>query len=202
VKAVLATRELTREEKTSLLQKISGYVAKCTACPLHSSRTNPVPGEGNPDAKIMFVGEAPGRDEDLQGRPFVGRAGKRLDVWIRDYLGMKREDVFIANTLKCRPPGNRTPTEEEMAACYPFLLAQMLVIRPRVIVALGKTAAADILPIRVKPSTSMKSLREGNPYHIAGAYVVVTYHPAAILRTPRYEEAVRQDFKKIKQLLV
>ena len=174
-------------------------IAKCQRCILHENRTNVVPGEGNPHAKLMFVGEGPGADEDRMGRPFVGRAGKRLDAWITEYLGMKREDVYIANTVKCRPPGNRVPTEEEMAMCFPYLLAQISFIKPRVIVALGKTAAQDLLG--VSKNVSLKLLRGDNPYKRRGYYVVVTYHPAAILRNASYESAVREDLSIAKKLL-
>ncbi len=178
---------------------IARAVALCQRCELHKNRTHPVPGEGNPKADLMFVGEGPGADEDKQGRPFVGRAGKRLDMWIKEYLGMKREDVYIANTVKCRPPGNRVPTEEEMALCFPFLLAQITYITPKVIVALGKTAAQDLLGI--SKNTSLKMLRSSNPYRRKGYYVIVTYHPAAILRNASYEGAVREDLKLAKKML-
>jgi len=174
-------------------------ISKCKRCPLHQSRTNIVPGEGNPRAQLMFVGEGPGADEDRMGRPFVGRAGKRLDLWISEYLNMKRQDVYIANTVKCRPPGNRIPTDEEMAMCFPFLLAQIEFIMPKVIVALGKTAAVAILG--VSKATSLKLLRAENPRHQNGYYVVITYHPAAVLRNVSYEGAVREDLMLAKQLL-
>ena len=174
-------------------------IQRCNRCPLHESRTNPVPGEGNPNASLMFVGEGPGADEDRMGRPFVGRAGKRLDLWITEYLGMKRSDVYIANTVKCRPPGNRVPTDSEMAMCFPYLLAQISFIKPKVIVALGKTAAQDLLGF--PKATSLKLLRADNPYRRNGYYVVVTYHPAAILRNASYESAVREDLIIAKKLL-
>lgn len=174
-------------------------ISSCQRCSLYKQRKNPVLGEGNIHADLMFVGEGPGAEEDQQGRPFVGRAGKRLDLWIQDYLGMKREDVYIANTVKCRPPGNRVPTMEEIGMCFPYLLVQISFIKPKVIVALGKTAAQDLLGLT--KVTSLKRLRIENPYRRDGYYVVVTYHPAAVLRNISYESAVRDDLIIVRDLL-
>jgi len=162
-------------------------VGDCKRCPLSRSRTNIVFGVGNPEARLMFVGEAPGADEDRQGEPFVGRAGQRLTQWI-EALGMTREQVYIANVLKCRPPGNRDPRPEEIAKCSPFLQAQIRAINPAVIVALGRHAGQLLSRRDEMTLRSMRSSRlvydagkdaDGEPIRIP---LMVTYHPAWVLR--------------------
>jgi DNA polymerase len=160
----------------------------CQRCGLCRTRTNIVFGVGNPEADLMFVGEAPGADEDRQGEPFVGRAGQRLDVWIRD-LGLRREDVYIANVLKCRPPGNRDPKPEEVDKCSPFLKAQIRAISPKVIVALGRHAGMllsrrDDMTLRAMRNTRLTYDASGknDPPGSRAIPLVVTYHPAYVLR--------------------
>jgi uracil-DNA glycosylase len=162
-------------------------VGDCRRCGLCKTRTNIVFGAGNPEADLMFVGEAPGADEDRQGEPFVGRAGQRLDAWIRD-LGLQREDVYIANVLKCRPPGNRDPKPEEVDKCAPFLQAQIRAIRPKVLVALGRHAG---MLLSRREDLSLRAMRGARLTYDATARgdaqklhipLVVTYHPAYVLR--------------------
>lgn len=182
-------------------------VGDCTRCPLSRSRTNIVFGVGSPQARLMFVGEAPGADEDRQGEPFVGRAGQRLTQWI-EQLGMKRSDVYIANVLKCRPPGNRDPRPDEVAKCSPFLQAQIRAITPAAIVALGRHAGQllsrrDDMTLRSMRATKMTydagKDGDGNPIRIP---LLVTYHPAWVLRQeggargPDPDEMVLGDLKK------
>jgi len=169
------------------LDAIAARVAACTRCALHSTATNPVPGEGNPDADLMFVGEAPGATEDETGRPFVGAAGQLLTKIIAA-IDLKREDVFICNVLKHRPPGNRNPLPDEVAACSPYLVRQIELIRPKVIVALGTFAAQTLLETKL----SIGKLR-AQIHHYHGVPLVVTYHPAALLRNPSWKRPTWED---------
>lgn len=153
-------------------------VSRCTQCQLHTTRTQTVFGVGNRRATWLFVGEAPGADEDRQGEPFVGRAGQLLNAMLFA-LGLKREEVYIANVLKCRPPGNRDPQPEEVAKCEPFLIRQIALIRPRLIVALGRHAAHSLL----KTEAPLSKLR-GQRLSYQGTPLIVTYHPAYLLRNP------------------
>lgn len=163
----------------------------CTRCTLAEGRTNIVFGEGDSDARLMFVGEGPGRDEDRTGRPFVGQAGKLLDAMIQA-MRMAREEVYIANVVKCRPPGNRDPREDEAAACAPFLDRQIELIAPDVVVCLGRPAAHRLLGTK-RP---LKALR-GQWFTYKGAAVRVTYHPAYLLRTPRDKRLAWDDLKQV-----
>lgn len=158
----------------SLERAVSG----CVKCELHTTRTKTVFGVGNRSAQWLFVGEAPGADEDRQGEPFVGRAGQLLNAMI-EALGLKREDVYIANVLKCRPPGNRDPQPNEVDCCEPFLLRQIELIQPRLIVALGRHAAHSLL----RTEAPLSRLR-GQRHSYKGTPLVVTFHPAYLLRTP------------------
>jgi uracil-DNA glycosylase family 4 len=168
----------------------------CTRCKLHTlGRKQIVFGVGNPDADLMFVGEAPGADEDVQGEPFVGRAGQLLTKII-EAIGMKREDVYIANLIKCRPPGNRNPEPDEVEQCEPFLLRQIDAIKPKVIVALGKFAAQALL----RTSDPITRLR-GREYKYRDAILMPTYHPAYLLRTPSAKREVWEDMKRVKAIL-
>jgi DNA polymerase len=179
-----------------LLAEIRADIGDCTRCKLHRlGRTQIVFGVGNPNADLMFVGEAPGHDEDVQGFPFVGRAGQLLTKII-EAIGMKREDVYIANVLKCRPPQNRNPEPDEVATCEPFLLRQIDAIRPRVIVALGSFAARTLLGTE----ESISRLR-GRAYEYHGAKLVCTYHPAYLLRSPDKKRETWEDMKKVRALL-
>jgi DNA polymerase len=166
-------------------------INKCKKCELGKTRTNFVFGVGNPDADIMFVGEAPGRDEDLQGIPFVGRAGKLLDKMLGE-LGWSREDVYIANILKCRPPNNRDPLPAETEQCQPFLIKQIKLIKPKVICSLGRIAAQNIL----QTNKGLGEMR-GHWYDFHGIKFMVTYHPAAILRFQTYMTPTMDDLKRL-----
>ncbi|MFN3305832.1 MAG: uracil-DNA glycosylase [Candidatus Kapaibacteriota bacterium] len=161
---------------------------RCTKCELSKTRTKFVFGSGNPDADIMFIGEAPGADEDLQGLPFVGRAGQLLTKLLRE-VGIERKDVFICNILKCRPPNNRKPLPSEIEMCKPYLLKQIEILNPKVIVALGATAIEGLFNIKKK----MSELR-GSIIYLNKIPVIVTYHPAAILRNPNLQREVIEDF--------
>ena len=168
----------------------------CTRCKLHTlGRKQIVFGVGNPNADLMFVGEAPGADEDIQGEPFVGRAGQLLTKII-EAIGMKREDVYIANVIKCRPPGNRNPEPDEVEQCEPFLFRQIDTIKPKVIVALGKFAAQCLL----RSSDPITRLR-GREYKYRDAILMPTYHPAYLLRTPSAKREVWEDMKRVRELL-
>ena len=164
-------------------------ICACTGCPLGYTRTKFVYGVGHPQAKIMFIGEAPGRDEDLQGEPFVGRAGKLLDK-ILAATGFNRQDVYIANILKCRPPDNRDPQPDEMKACLPYLKEQIRLIKPSLICALGRIASHGLLETAVP----LGKLR-GRWHRFAGTPLLVTYHPAALLRFPEYKRETWEDMK-------
>lgn len=186
-------------EKAAELEKIADEVNQCRKCGLGSLRTNAVPGEGNPNARIMFVGEAPGADEDAQGRPFVGRAGQLLDKVIAA-CGLKRSDVFIGNILKCRPPDNRDPAADEIISCLPYLQRQIELINPEVIVALGAHAARTLL----NTNKSIGELRGQFHEYYAGIgrppiKLMPTYHTAYLLRnySPENRRRVWEDMKKV-----
>ena len=168
----------------------------CTRCKLHTlGRTQVVFGVGNPQADLMFVGEAPGADEDIQGEPFVGRAGQLLTKII-EAIGMRREDVYIANVIKCRPPGNRNPEPDEVAQCEPFLFQQIDSIKPKVIVALGKFAAQCLLRT-TEPITRIR----GKEFKYRDAILMPTYHPAYLLRNPSAKREVWEDMKRVRAIL-
>jgi uracil-DNA glycosylase len=162
-------------------------VAACTRCTLHATRTQTVFGVGNRKAQWLFIGEAPGADEDRQGEPFVGRAGQLLNAMI-EALGLQREEVYIANVLKCRPPGNRDPQPNEVDCCEPYLMRQIELIAPRLIVALGRHAAHSLL----KTDAPLSRLR-GQRLSYRGTPLVVTYHPAYLLRTPGDKRRAWED---------
>ena len=168
---------------------------ECTACPLHATRTNCVFGVGNRDAKLMFVGEAPGEREDATGIPFVGAAGQLLNKYL-DAVGIDRDDVYIANILKCRPPKNRDPLPEEQDRCIGYLRDQVRLIRPRVIVCLGRIAAMRLIDPNYKITKEHGTLVERG-----GFTMTAVYHPAALLRDPRKKEDMLTDMKKIKAML-
>jgi DNA polymerase len=168
----------------------------CTRCKLHTlGRKQVVFGVGNPNADLMFVGEAPGADEDIQGEPFVGRAGQLLTKII-EAIGMKRSDVYIANVIKCRPPGNRNPEPDEVEQCEPFLFRQIDIIKPKVIVALGKFAAQSLLRT-TDPITRLR----GREYKFRSAILMPTFHPAYLLRNPSSKREVWEDMKRVRALL-
>jgi DNA polymerase len=177
------------------LAAIRTDLGDCTRCKLHRTRTNIVFGVGSPDARLMFVGEGPGADEDEQGEPFVGRAGQLLTQIIKA-MGFERGDVYIANVVKCRPPNNRNPEPDEIEPCEPFLIRQIEAIRPRVIVALGKFAAQTLLRSSV-PITRLRG-----QFHPFGAVdVMPTFHPSYLLRNPAAKREVWEDMKLVRSLL-
>jgi DNA polymerase len=178
-------------DPVAALRAIREDIGDCTRCRLSRGRKNIVFGVGNPRADIMFIGEGPGADEDEQGEPFVGRAGQLLNNMIAA-MGMRREDVYIANVVKCRPPQNRAPERDEIETCSPFLMRQIDAIRPKIIVALGATAAKTLLGI----SDSMASLR-GRLYDFRGTKLAVTYHPAFLLRDPRQKKEAWKDLQMV-----
>ena len=177
------------------LSDVRTDLGDCRRCDLHGGRKNIVFGEGNPHAELVFVGEAPGADEDDQGRPFVGRAGKLLTKII-EAMKLGRQDVYICNILKCRPPGNRNPAPGEIAACEPFLVKQLEAIRPKVICALGTFAAQTLLKSDVDIS-----LRRGRFHRYHNIPLMPTYHPAYLLRNPSQKRQVWEDVQKIMKLL-
>jgi DNA polymerase len=168
----------------------------CSRCKLHTlGRRQIVFGVGNPEADLMFVGEAPGADEDIQGEPFVGKAGQLLTKII-EAIGLKREDVYIANVIKCRPPGNRNPEPDEVEQCEPFLFRQIDIVKPKVIVALGKFAAQCLLRTDA-PITRIR----GREFSYRGAVLIPTFHPAYLLRNPSSKREVWEDMKRVRALL-
>jgi uracil-DNA glycosylase family 4 len=176
-------------DKPSALKLIRSDIGDCTRCRLHKGRTNLVFGVGNVNADLMFIGEGPGADEDAKGEPFVGRAGQLLNNMITA-MGIKREDVYIANVVKCRPPQNRTPEKDECDTCSPFLMRQIDVIKPKAIVALGAVAAKNLLAV----NDSMANLR-GRWYDFRDSKLLVTYHPAYLLRDPRQKKEAWKDLQ-------
>ena len=202
---VIATRaETAVADPVKALKLIREDLGDCTRCRLHKQgRKQIVWGVGNPEADLMFIGEAPGADEDIQGEPFVGRAGQLLTNMIKA-MGLSREEVYIANIIKCRPPNNRTPERDECETCSPFLMRQIAVIKPKVIVALGAVAAKTLLAI----NDSMSNLRgrwyefrptgvRSNDPNWSSAKLAVTYHPAFLLRDPRQKKEAWKDLQMV-----
>lgn len=185
-------------DKKQKLEKVSQQVAKCQKCPLYENATNPVPGEGNPEAEIMFIGESPGYNEDQQGRPFVGQAGKLLDQLLQ-LIKVRRTDVFIANVVKHRPPENRDPLPEEIEACKNYLDEQIKIINPKIIVTLGRFSMNKFLPGEYisRAHGQARFVDFAGERHI----VIPMYHPAAALRSTRVMEEIKEDFKKIIKFL-
>lgn len=180
-----------REER---LEEIATQVRACTRCELWRTRTNAVPGEGNPCAEVMFVGEGPGYHEDRQGRPFVGAAGQYLNELL-SRVGLRREEVYITNVVKCRPPGNRDPLPDEIAACAPYLEEQLAIIQPRIVVTLGRYSMARWFP------NEKISRIHGQARRFGSLVVVPMYHPAAALHQPALKELVERDFEKLRSIL-
>lgn len=183
--------------KGETLESIKKDLGDCMRCSLHRERTKIVFGSGNPNAELVFIGEAPGRDEDLQGEPFVGRAGQLLTKII-EAMGMKRSDVYITNILKSRPPNNRVPEPDEVATCVPFLHRQLDVIKPKVIVTLGATAILSLL--KLHGEAKIGDLR-GKWQEFNGFPVLPTYHPAFLLRNPNMKRVVWEDMKIVMKKL-
>lgn len=191
----IAAPQPTIEKSSESFEQISSDIGDCTRCPLHQGRTNIVHTEGNRRARLMFVGEAPGADEDEQARPFVGRAGQLLTKII-EAIGFKREDVLIGNVNRCRPPGNRPPTSEEASMCKPFLLREIATVQPEVIVVLGNTAMRNLLDIKQGITRVRGQFQD---YH--GVKVMPTFHPAYLLRDPSKKQETWQDLKKVRDYL-
>jgi uracil-DNA glycosylase family 4 len=180
---------------SSILEAVRSELGDCRRCPLHRTRHRLVFGEGFPHAELVFVGEAPGAEEDAQGRPFVGRAGQLLTK-IVGAMGLRREEVYICNILKCRPPGNRNPQPDEIAACEPFLIRQLQMIRPKVICALGTFAAHTLLKLEAPIS-----VLRGRFHTYQGIPLMPTYHPAYLLRNPGAKKQVWEDVQMIMKAL-
>ncbi|GAB4280158.1 MAG: hypothetical protein Kow0056_14230 [Coriobacteriia bacterium] len=183
------------EARFSTLEELRSHIGDCDRCGLAGARTNLVFGVGDPDADLMFIGEAPGKNEDLQGEPFVGAAGKLLDELLAT-IGLRRSQVYIANVLKCRPPGNRDPRPEEIQACTPFLEEQIRLIDPAVIVTLGNFATKFVL----QTTRGITGLR-GRLFRVGGRRVVPVFHPAAALYTPAKKDVLAEDFLRIGKVL-
>ena len=177
------------------LLKIRSDLGECTRCKLHRGRNNIVFGDGNPKAELVFVGEGPGHDEDVQGLPFVGRAGRLLTQMI-EAMGLQRKDVYICNVVKCRPPENRTPEKDEISTCSPFLLRQLDAIHPQVIVCLGSVAAQTLL----ETNRGISHYR-GEWLDFRGRKLLATYHPAYLLRNPGAKSEVWKDLQKVMAVL-
>jgi DNA polymerase len=176
------------------LDELESKIHNCVKCPLGKTRTNFVFGVGDPSADIVFIGEAPGADEDLQGEPFVGRAGQLLNKMLAS-IGIRRSEVYICNVLKCRPPGNRNPSPSEISACSPYLIKQLEILKPKVIVSLGRYAAQTLL----KTNASIGALR-GMVHEWKGIKMIVTYHPAALLRNQQWKLPALEDLRKAKKI--
>ncbi|MEK7398070.1 MAG: uracil-DNA glycosylase [Candidatus Poribacteria bacterium] len=174
------------------MDDIRKAIEECHKCPLYKTRTNMVFGSGNENAKLVFVGEAPGYDEDQQGKPFVGKAGQKL-TQIINAIGLSRDEVYITNVLKCRPPNNRNPLPHEIEVCEPFLIAQLQIIKPKIICALGTFAAQTLL----KTDQPISKLR-GRFHTYQGIKLMPTYHPAFLLRSPKYKKDVWEDVQKVR----
>ena len=192
---------MTDAERRAALDAIAAEVRDCTRCRLHATRTNAVPGEGDPQTEVVFIGEGPGQNEDLEGRPFVGRAGGLL-VNLLAHIGWTRDDVFITNIVKCRPPGNRDPEPDEVAACAPYLHRQLAALDPAVVVTLGRHSMGRFMPgariSQAHGTTGPVDPATGAP----DATVFAMYHPAAALRTPAIEQDSYEDVARIPHVLL
>ncbi|HYE83146.1 MAG TPA: uracil-DNA glycosylase [Clostridia bacterium] len=175
------------------MDELSKEIAGCTRCRLHQNRTNTVPGEGNPKARIMFIGEAPGADEDRLGRPFVGKAGQLLDKALNALDFNREKNFYICNICKCRPENNRTPADDEAEACLPFLRNQVAIVKPKIIVCLGATSVKHIIDRQAR----ITSVR-GTWFERKGYYITATFHPAALLRDESKKRLFWEDLKKVK----
>ncbi len=186
---------LASSEKVIVLKKLRDEIGDCQRCKLSNGRKNIVFGEGSIDAEIMFIGEGPGEDEDLQGRPFVGKAGQLLTKLI-EKMGFKREDVYIGNIVKCRPPGNRDPEEDEISACSPFIKKQAEIISPKVIVSLGRISTQTLIGMKIP----IGKLR-GKFYQFENIPLMPTFHPSYLLRNPKDKWLVWEDAQKVLERL-
>ncbi len=186
---------ITYRQTSPELQEFYLQIKDCRSCDLHKTRKNLVFGYGNAHAQVMFVGEAPGREEDIQGLPFVGAAGKLLDKMLKS-IGLNRDEVYIANVLKCRPPGNRNPLPQEVEKCEPYLKKQLKMINPKLIVALGLYAGQTLL----KKQETLSRMRN-TVHRYEDIDIIVTYHPAALLRNPMWKAQAWEDFKTIRKMI-
>ncbi|MFH1537703.1 MAG: uracil-DNA glycosylase [bacterium] len=178
-----------------MLRELCEKAQSCARCGLSEARTNVVFGEGSSTAGLMFIGEGPGRDEDAQGRPFVGRAGKLLTQMIEE-MGMTREEVYIANIVKCRPPGNREPAPEEAIACRDYLMAQIAFIQPKIVCALGRVALVNLIPQEIAMNKA-----HGKAISWKGMHLMPVYHPAAALRSSNLKRTLEADFRELRKLV-
>ncbi len=186
---------MTSSDAAEALQELHSQIRRCRRCPLSRTRTKAVPGEGVPDASVMFVGEAPGGDEDQQGRPFVGPAGRLLTHLLKT-IGLDRREVFITNIIKCRPPGNRDPAPEEIAACNEYLLTQIALITPKVLCPLGRFAGQTLIDRNLSISRE-----HGKPRTISGILYLPLYHPAAALHQARLIDSLEADMRQLGRVL-
>lgn len=186
---------MTSSDPGEALQDLHSEIRRCRRCPLSRTRTKAVPGEGPPDASVMFVGEAPGGDEDQQGRPFVGAAG-RLLTHLLETVGLDRRQVFITNIIKCRPPGNRDPAPEEIEACNEYLLTQVALITPKVLCPLGRFAGQSLIAKNLSISRE-----HGKPRRISGILHLPLYHPAAALHQARLIDSLESDMRQLQRVL-
>ena len=193
--ALPLSEKLSQVHRVRSLDEVRKEMGNCKRCKLHRTRRTLVFGEGDESAKLMMIGEGPGYDEDVQGKPFVGKAGQLLTKILQS-INLRREEVFIANIIKCRPPQNRNPEPDEIESCSPFLLKQIEAIQPKIICALGAFAAQTLL----KTETKITALR-GKHYDLAGIKVFPTYHPAFLLRNPERKRDVWEDMKQIAECL-
>ena len=192
---------MTRDERRAALEQIASEIRACTGCRLHEGRTRAVPGEGDPDTEVVFVGEGPGFNEDREGRPFVGRAGGLL-VRLLASIGWQRDDVFITNVVKCRPPDNRDPQPDEIAACAPYLRRQLAILDPAVVVTLGRYSMGTFMP-GARIGTVHGTTRPADPETGArDALAFAMYHPAAALRTPAIERESFEDIARVPGVLL
>ena len=189
-----ASRRLTRAEKMSELTELYKEIKACTRCDLHKTRTQSVPGVGPENARIMLIGEAPGANEDRKGEPFVGAAGGFLNQLL-EMAGLKRADVYITNVVKSRPPENRDPRPEEVAACSVWLDRQLAILKPKVVITLGRFSM-----YRWFPGGSISKIH-GEPKKFGGTVVIPMFHPAAALHQPKYKDLIEADFKKLPKIL-
>ena len=192
---LISSRTVPAPTKGDALSALRKEIGDCTRCKLHVSRTHLVFGTGNPEARLMFIGEAPGQEEDLQAEPFVGKAGQLLNRILKA-MGLERKDVYITNILKCRPPANRNPLPVEIATCEPFLRKQVEIISPKVICTLGSFATQTLL----QTDRKISSLR-GRFHDYSGVKLMPTYHPAYLLRNPQDKRLVWEDMKRIMEIL-
>lgn len=197
IKEINSTQNNSHTSLPHSIEEMGKIVSKCYLCPLAKTRKNVVFGEGNLNAKLMFIGEGPGANEDQTGRPFVGRAGELLTRIINNVLGLHRQDVYIANIVKCRPPKNRVPTLDEVSACKPYILQQIQMINPKIIVALGSTSYHHLTE---EYNTKISQVR-GEVFEFGGAKLIPTFHPSFLLRNPSAKKEVFHDMLRVKGLL-